>query len=230
MYLLTASHTSGQPQSLITQCQAELTGGKPTHHPQQLPPSRISTSSTQSVWRYSSPQPRNQRTTNPRCMKFGIERLVALWGVLPSVACQNFGVTEDFLYSLSLAMRFTFQATFNRFTTRLTRPTRHPHHCGWDGSWLSGDNATVRDLPEFRRNGGDPMGCDICNVDLSPYLYNETSFNVAFTKRMSRLQSREGKVERGQIGHINMQVEMLCQILLLCGHEFSARWVRNLVS
>jgi hypothetical protein len=51
----------------------------------------------------------------------------------------------------------------------------------------SGDDATVSDLPEFRRNGGDPMGRDFSDVDLTPYLFDDTFFTVAFAKRTSRL-------------------------------------------
>lgn len=51
----------------------------------------------------------------------------------------------------------------------------------------SGDDATVRELPAFQRNGWDPMGLDSSHVDLTPYLHSGTSFDVTVTKRTSRL-------------------------------------------
>jgi hypothetical protein len=51
----------------------------------------------------------------------------------------------------------------------------------------SGDDDTVRDLPAFRRSGGDPLGHDFSDhVDLSLYMYHDTSCKVALTKRTSR--------------------------------------------
>jgi hypothetical protein len=102
---------------------------------------------------------------------------MVLFGVLPSVTCQYFGVTEEFRYSLILAMRLTVQRTCKRLTTRPV--DGEPHG--------TGDDSTARDVPLFRRNGGDPIDCDLRNVDLALYLHSDTSFDVALTKRMSRL-------------------------------------------
>jgi hypothetical protein len=97
-------------------------------------------------------------------------------------------LTEEFLYSLIIAMRLMFQPAFNRLTTRpLTRPTRTPYPL-WTGNRMVLEMIL---LPEtfrcFCRNGGDPMDCDISNVDLSLYLHSDTSLEVTLNKRTSRL-------------------------------------------
>jgi hypothetical protein len=49
----------------------------------------------------------------------------------------------------------------------------------------SGDDASVRELAVFHRDGWDAMGDD--PVDLALYMYHDTSYNAALMERTSRL-------------------------------------------
>lgn len=113
---------------------------------------------------------------------------MASWRVLPSETCQYFGVTEEFLYSLILAMQLT-SAYLKTFDDMPSDEVNKKPSSAVDGEpHGTGDDSTARDLPLFRCNRGDPIVLDV-SLDLSPYFqpFHDTSSVVAATKRTSRL-------------------------------------------
>lgn len=113
---------------------------------------------------------------------------MALFRVLGLVACRNFNVTERFPYSLIFSNAFDCSAYFRLFDDTCSGDASEISPSTVDGEAQgSGDDVTVKVLPEFRRNRGDPMGCDLTHVDLTLHLHSNASFDMALTKRTSFL-------------------------------------------
>jgi hypothetical protein len=90
--------------------------------------------------------PLTRQTRYPRSLLTG--RPMALWGVLPSVSCRNFSATEEFLYSLILAMHFHCLLYFRYFGTHPLTAVAYRSN-SWDAakpvSWLHFAAKTTRE-------------------------------------------------------------------------------------
>lgn len=106
---------------------------------------------------------------------------VALCRMLPLVACHDFGVTEEFLY-FDFTDAVDLSAYFQPFDETPSDEANKTSSSIVEGeAHGSGDDGTIRELPVFRRNGGDPMDLNLSHVDLTPYLHSGTSINITRT-------------------------------------------------